>query len=315
MALIGSYLGILTIRAAVAWLGEQPVYQIPFREIQLDPPPPPWYRGGRGAFLEDVRHRARMPERLPLLGMRPDELKRVFERSPWTEEARVEYRPLGVIVRLTYRQPVAVVEISPAEKYLIDESAVILPREDLDEDVEQFAREHLIIRIKGIGLAPPQESRPGVEWKPRPGITDLAPGNGRVKSAAKLARFLGEKLRTIDLNSNPALGFRSINPMDDAPDYRGLFLWKDDDQTYLLWGEAPGEEKMGELRAEEKWEKICAWAGSAKRRTLPYGFFWMIDESGLVPDGADRRPPASARSGRPPRDRQAILTNDSGQRP
>src|SRR5690348_18368455 len=62
LALLGSYLGILAIRAAVAWLGEQPAYQIPFREIQLDPPPPPWYRGGREAFLEHVRHRARMPE-------------------------------------------------------------------------------------------------------------------------------------------------------------------------------------------------------------------------------------------------------------
>jgi hypothetical protein len=312
--LIGSYLGILALRAAVAWLGEQPAYQIPFREIQLDPPPPSWYRGGREAFLEDVRHRARMTERFPLLGMKPGELKRVFERSPWTEEVRgIVYRPLGVIVRLAYRRPVALIEVSPAEKYLIDESAVILSREGAEEEVERFAKQHLIIKIKGAGLAPPQEPEPGIEWKPRPGITDLAPGNGRIRSAAKLACFLAEMLRTTDLNSHPGLGFRSINPMDDAKDYRGLFLWNDDDQTYLLWGEAPGEERNGELKAEEKWAKICAWGQSAKRRTLPDGFFWMIDESGLVPDGANRRPPASARSGRPTRDRQAILTIVPGQ--
>jgi hypothetical protein len=104
--------------------------------------------------------------------------------------------------------------------------------------------------------------------------------------------------------------------MDDETERkRGLFLWNDDDQTYLLWGEGPGEEKNGELKAEEKWAKICAWGRSAKRRTLPDGYFWKIDESGLVPDGADRRPPASARSGRPPHDRQAILTKDPGQTP
>jgi hypothetical protein len=313
--LLGSYLGILAIRAAIAWLGDQPAYQIPFREIQLDPPPPPWYRGGSEAFLEDVRHRARMPERFPLLGMKPDALQRVFQCSPWTVEVRVDYRPLGVIVGLTYRQPVALVEISPTEKYLIDESAVILPREDVDEDVERFAREHLMIKIKGAGLAPPQESEPGIEWKPRPGITDVAPGNGRIKSAAKLARFLAEKLRAIDLNTHPGLGFRSINPMDDAKDYRGLFLWNDDDQTYLLWGEAPGEEEKGKLSAEDKWARTCAWERSVSRRSLPEGHYWRIDESGLVSAGADRRPPASARSGRPPRDRQAILTKDSGQTP
>ena len=317
VALLGSYLGILAIRAAVAWLGDQPAYQLPFRDIQVDPPPPPWYRGGREAFLEDVRRRAKMPERFPLLGMTPDELKRVFKCSPWAEEVRgIVYRPLGVTVRLAYRRPVALVEIPPNEKYLIDESAVILPRDVVDEDIERFAKQHLMIKIKGKGLASPLLSEPGIEWKPRPGITDLAPGNGRIKSAAKLAGFLREKLRSLDRTTSPALNFLYINPMDDETECeRGLFLWNDDEQIYVLWGDAPGEEKDKELSAEEKWARICAWGQSAKRRTLPDGYFWKIDRSGLVPDGAHRRPPASAKSGRAPQDRQAILTKDPGQTP
>src|SRR5262249_6069992 len=149
-------------------------------------------------------------------------------------------------------------------------------------------------KIKGAGIAPPQESEPGLEWKPRPGLTDLAPGNGRIKSAAKLAGFLRVKLRSLNHTTSPALNFLYINPMDDEMDDvterdRGLFLWNDDEQIYVLWGDAPGEEKSGELTAEEKWAKIRDWGRSAKRRTLPDGHFWKIDKSGLVPDGADRR--------------------------
>src|SRR5262245_9045435 len=47
---LGSYLFYLSARAARSWLAAQPAYQVPFRAIELEPPPPPWYRGGASGF-------------------------------------------------------------------------------------------------------------------------------------------------------------------------------------------------------------------------------------------------------------------------
>jgi hypothetical protein len=254
-----------------------------------------------------------MPATFSLLGLKPDELKRAFECSPWTLEVRgITYRPLGVSVRLDYRRPVAVVEVSADETYLIDEEAVLLPQEGLDRDLSSFARESLLVTIKGEGLAGPHDPKPGIMWKPRAGTTDLAPGNGRIPAAAKLASFLQRKLQTTDSTVYPGLSLRQINPMDEDKAYRGLFLWNREDKTYVLWGEAPGEEKQGELAAEEKWARISVWSRSETRRTLPDGRYWKIAGPGLVPDGTERRPPASTRVIKPPHDREAILTKDPG---
>jgi hypothetical protein len=312
--LLGSYLGFLAFRAAVVWLGDQPAYQLRFVDIRLDPPPPPWYRGGSDAFLQDVRRRARMPERFSLLGLKAEELKRAFVCSPWIEEVLgITYRPLGVTVRLAYRRPVALVEITPVEKYPIDESAVILPLEGLDLDPAGVNSEPVLLTIKGLGLSAPQDPRPGIEWKPRAGTTEIAPGNAHISASAKLAGFLKEKMAGIDRMANPGLNFLYINPMDPAEKYRGLFLWNHDERTYVLWGEAPGEERADELRAEEKWVKMVEWSRTEKQRTLPEGRFWRIVRSGLILDGGERLAPVSTRSGRPPRDREAILTRDPGQ--
>jgi hypothetical protein len=313
--LVGLYLGYRALCAARKWLADQPAYQLDFGAIELDPPPPPWYRGGTRRFVEEVRRLARMPRKVPLLALRKDELEHAFEHSPWTEDVvKVTYPPLGVTVHLVYHQPVALVEISPRERYLIDESATILPAEDVDRDLDEFASQEALITIKGAGLAAPRNPQPGLLWKCRAGMSEVAPGNGQIPAAAKLARFLVTKLRSIDRVSNPALDFSYINPMDHPDDYRGLFLWNEQDKTYVLWGEAPGAEIPGGLDAEEKWKRIYDWSRTEKRRTLPDGHYWRIVGPGLIEAGADRRPPASGRVAPPRRDHGAILTKDPGQR-
>lgn len=302
--LLGCYVAYLTARAARTWLGDQPAYQLPFRSIVLDPPPPSWYRGGSEAFLEDLRRRAGVPETISLLRLKPEELRRDFEQSPWTKKVeKITYRPLGVAVRLDYLRPVALVETASKKTYLVDRSAILLPLEDVDLNQLRPGRD--LITIKSDGLEDPQDPRVGLPWKPRAGLADLAPGNDRIPAAAKLAEFLIEKKRSIDRASNPALDITYINPID----YRGLFLWNAESH-YILWGQAPGEEGSEGLDAEGKWEKLLDWNRSTPRRALPEGDFWKITPEGVIHREYDSQ---AASAGRPRRDRATIPAKASGQ--
>ncbi len=305
--------GYQAVQYARRGLAAQPAYQFPFRAIALEPPPPDWYRGGTPHFLDDVRRQAKMPETVPILELKRDELKQAFLHSPWTEEVlQVVYPPLGVAVHLAFRRPVAFIETSSGEKYLVDGSAVILPQEDLDTDVEAFVKEHRLIRIKGRRLTPPLDTRPGTTWKPRAGATDLAEGNDRIPSAVKLAGFLVEKMRTLDKDGRPALDIRYINPMDDKG--RGLFMWNAE-STIILWGDAPGEERPESLKAEEKWQRLREWS-RRKEPTAPSGadLYWQITPSGVVSTNFTKDPsPESAQVGRSSKDASAIRTAGPGQ--
>jgi hypothetical protein len=308
VCLIGLYLVERAGSAARQWLADQPAYQLDFRAIELIPPPPSWYRGGTARFLEDVRHRSGMPERFPVLRLRKDELKHVFERSPWTEEVpRVAYRPLGVTVQLSYHRPVAIVETTEGGRYLVDRSAIILPADDLAVDLPRFAAEQGLILIKGRGLAEPWNPKPGLPWETRPGLADVSEGSRRIKSAAKLAGFLLDKLRPFDRKSEPALDF-AINPMDG----RGLFLWNAESASYIFWGQAPGEESEGAPGAAEKWEILRDWSRTEKQRNVPVGDFWEITKSGVhrVPPPA----PESARIAPAVKDASAFRAKAPGHR-
>src|SRR4051812_38455292 len=68
------YGGSQVVRLLVAWLHRRPEYQLPCRQIVLDPPPPPWIRTGRLGLLERVRLQARWPEPLPVLELDPEDL-------------------------------------------------------------------------------------------------------------------------------------------------------------------------------------------------------------------------------------------------
>lgn len=307
--LIASYLAYLGARSARSWLSDQPAYQLPFRSIVLDPPPPSWYRGGAPGFLEDVRERASMPESIPLLQLKEAELQRAFQRSPWTEEVRtVIYPPLGATVRLAYRRPVALVETSKARRiYLVDREAVILPIDEVDLD--ELRCDRGLITIKGDDLAEPLDARPGLPWRPRAGLADLAPGNELIPAAARLADFLLEKLASIDRKANPALDIRYINPIDRGG--RGLFLWNVE-ETYILWGKAPGEEGSDDLAAEEKWEKLCEWSRSTVDRRVPLGDYWKIGPAGVYHQQIEEKG-NSARRALPRRDGSTIPARGLGQ--
>jgi hypothetical protein len=293
-----------------AWLGDQPGYQVPFGSIVLEPPPPDWYRGGREAFLEDVRRRARMSDTFSVLKLRLDELKYIFQRSPWTEAVdRVEYPPGGAIVRLRYREPVAVVATYDRESFLVDGSAVILPAEDLDCDLQTFEKQQHLIRIQGAGLAGPAQSTPGLAWKVKPGVNDIARGNDKIDSATGLAGFLRRKMGAADASHPPPINVTHINPMDLSG--RGLFVWIDG-TICVFWGNYPDKDAPGVLSDDEKWEKLTEWHRTDRLKELPPKHFWEITAGGLVHlIGSPAR--QSARNDQPARDASAIRVNGSGQ--
>ncbi len=302
--LIGAILAYRAGIAAVAWLGDQAAYQLPFRSIVLDPPPPAWYRGGSVQFLENVRRRAGMPETIPLLKFKANELQDVFKLSPWTQEVvQITYRPLGLTIRLNYHRPVAIVVTSSHQEYLVDRSAIILPLQEVDR--ERLQRDLGLIRIEGDGLSDPLDPQPGIVWKPKGGLHDIALGNEHIADAAEVAGFLAEKMHSLDKDANPALNIRSINPMDEDKEYRGQFL-SNAESTYILWGEAPGKEDSRSLGAEEKWKKLCEWSQTEKNRILPYRHFWKITSAGLIHVDPKRPASESARMARPVRDGSTI---------
>jgi hypothetical protein len=273
-----AFLGARATQTTVAWLQDQDEYQLPFRSIQLvSTKPPDWYRGGAADFLEKVRQYAREKKILPVLRLEPGRIKLAFQKHPLVGSVvRVTYPPRGVGVELEFREPVAWVQVSPTERYLVDEKARILPPEEVDLD-RLVSRHGRLIAIGGMGLSGPADPRPGAIWRPKPGITDLAEGNGRIPDAAQLAGFLAREIRALPTPCPPALDIQWIWPMD--PQGRGLFIWNAE-ATWILWGEAPGQESAGSLTAEEKWAALRQWSETTKTRRLPPRHYYVISKSG-----------------------------------
>jgi hypothetical protein len=283
VALVISGSGLLlwvAFRTTHAWLVAQPLYQLPFDQIEITPPPE-WIRGGRQAFLKSVQERAGISKPLPLLDLEKEQVKAIFLGSPWVENVLVSHPPLGLSVELQYREPVAWVQVdgekAPDFYYLIDRNATILPRSDVDP--EWLKRRGPLVVIRGNGLLSPLDPRPGTIWKPKAGVGDIVEGNLRIPSAAKLAGFLADKVRSDGSSLPPALQICQMDPTD--PRGRGLFLWNGED-TWILWGGAPGDESPGELVAEEKWAMLRSWSERTADRRLPMADCWEITKGGVV---------------------------------
>ncbi len=272
--------GFLAGQALVQWLQDQEDYQIPFRSIRLETELPAWYRGEIADFLESVRRCAREAELLPVLRLEPRRLARTFGAHPLVDrDVRVSYPPRGIRVALRFRQPVALVEISATERYLLDETARILPMEEVD--LARLRTLEPLIRIWAEGLAGPLTSEPGATWRPKPGVLCLDERNGRIPGAAGLAGFLVRKIRELGPARAPALEILDIVVTDPAAKGRGLFLWNRE-QTAILWGAAPGEESLGNLTADQKWAALCDWSRRTRHRTLPPGDYWEFTREGRL---------------------------------
>jgi hypothetical protein len=265
--------------AAIAWLHHQPRYQLSFLDIELKPPPPGWFRGGRAGFLKQVRENARESEMLELMELQKGSLDRDqialdFKKDPWVEDVpRVDYPPHSITVHLAYRTPVAWIQAPPAPPVYLDRRGFVVPMDDVDKE-----KLGPLLRVIGKGLEQASEgNQPGLQWRPSATSSDGARLRACVEEACTLAGFLVEPERASESSSTPALRVMRII----AADHRGLWLVTSED-AIILWGEPPGKERNGSLMALEKWEIFGRWAKVPERRTLPPGDYWEFSKSGLV---------------------------------
>lgn len=287
------FLGSWAVRTTLDWLAVQAPYQIPFKQIHLVNPPPPWFLGGKDALLEGVRKSAGEPETISMLQVSPERLALSFKKYAWVEGVKVSYMPGQIDVVLRYRQPVAWVQLSSSDQIVIDEKGNILPTEDVN------VSPGTLIKVIGPGLTAPADRQPGVVWKVRDG-SGLERNDERIVAAARMASFLLQEPQKSDAQRSNALRIRVINVADLSG--RGLFIFNDEDIA-VLWGKAPGDEPPGKPTAAEKWDMLRRWQETEKARFLAEGDFWAFSNDRLrhvCPPKHVRHQPTKERPQQPP---------------
>jgi hypothetical protein len=279
VALLAAALG-LTVAGVVGsqllgslknWLHGQKLYETTFGAIELEPPPPPWYCGGRTGFLRGVQDAAQRPD-VPYSALDIDlaELRREFRLYCWVKRVGQVQRkwPNRIIVPLDYRNPVARAHL-PGKPglVLLDDEGVILPATDVNPE----AVDHAAL-IKG--LDPPFEPRPGRVWSSTEGRPDP-----RVLAAVKLAAFLQSALARAREPISPVLQPKVIHPVPDAGD--GLFV-ENAESSLIYWGDSPGSERPGSLTAEEKWEMLQRWLPHRPPAPVRFPFYLSFTKEEVI---------------------------------
>jgi hypothetical protein len=225
----------------------QPDYLVAAESIEITPPPA-WIRSS--IVAETVRD-AGLPPQLSILDKDlAGQLSRAFGLHPWVAkvgEIQTSY-PASIRVELTYRRPVAMVEVS--EGLLpIDVEGVLLPTLDFTpQDAQNYPR------VAGISSRPLKSV--GTSW-----------GDPSVAAAGQLAALLHPlsdilphpTIRLADApfgNQNPA-GTGKQQPAGGT----GLsLLIATQAGGIFVWGSAPSAEGPEEKGAEEKIQKLRQFA-------------------------------------------------------
>src|SRR5207249_1180584 len=145
----------------------RPEYRLPATGISITPPPH-WVPHD---LVAQVAERANLPRDLSLLDERlVDDVAEAFRHSPWVEEvvSVTKLYPAKMTVVLSYRRPVAMVEVKQG-KYPIDAYGVLLPPQEFS-----VAETRTYPTIAGVSSTP--QGPAGTEW-----------GDAIVCEAAKLA--------------------------------------------------------------------------------------------------------------------------------
>lgn len=154
-----------------------------------------------------------------------EQVAQAFALHPWVEHVQQvsKHHPARVDVVLSYRRPVAMVEV-PGGLYPVDITGILLPSADFS--AEQ-ARDYP--RLSGIDTIP--VGPVGTYW-----------GDHRVRGGAAIAAQLGDVWI--------AWGLARIVPSDASA--TGTYDLFTRGQTKILWGHAPPAEAAGEATVEEK---------------------------------------------------------------
>lgn len=297
---LGGYGGRLAIRSAVAWLHAQPRYQLDFTRIQLDPPAPPWIRGGNQTVLQTVLKNSGEDKVLSVPALETGRLTDAFKKSPWVEQVesiRFSY-PNQVVVNLKFRKPVALIKEKPKPpdrmplSFVLDEEGYILPPDEIDPDRVSIkfdasrSQDSLIeIQTSEDNPNPPKSRAAGTLWKTTPVGSEPTLADLHVRACARLAGFLKRKQQETK-PALEALKVKLIYHLSEA-DGRAMVVYNYESDTLsskLVWGKAPGEEVLGSLSAEEKWTMLKEWARSSPRQILQrFDEYWVFQKDGLKP--------------------------------
>ena len=242
LALLGWTALVLADRSA-RWLHSQPEFSVPFEGIELVPEPPRALRDGRAAILSRVRERAKVDGLIRLLDQDLRELGLSFAKhSPWVAKVDRVARayPNRILIQVTYREPVARVDLSPDRFVAVADDGVVIAGEDLIPSIAAS-----LPRLKGF-TSPPQDL---------PGHYLGADRDGRVPAEISAAVALAKFLRASAGADGQPARFASVNVSKGAD----RLLLRTQGGLWVLWHNAPGREDPDEPAASEKLDRFLQW--------------------------------------------------------
>ena len=220
-------------------LHEQPEYAVTVKDIHVTPPPE-WVPQD---IAQQVYSSAGLPDEMSLLddGL-VQQVAEAYRSHPWIKSVQQvkKQQPASVLVSVTYRKPVALVEVREG-LYPIDADGVLLPPRDFRrEDVYKYPI------VSRIGTIPAGSA--GHEW-----------GDPVVLGAARLAEILTTKNDKGEAYWNALSVQRIESPVriaanDSLNDL--IYRLRTKGGSEIIWGRAPGTGHPGEVTADKKIRRL-----------------------------------------------------------
>jgi hypothetical protein len=261
-------------RTLVAWLHHQPEYQLRFADIEIEPPVPPWIKGGRKALLENIQAGRKALDSFSALDIPLEQIRNAFHLNPWVSSTDRVVRtfPNKVTIFVTLREPMARVSVANKSWFIVDREGKVLPEEEVE-----LSRLDLPVMIV---LKTPPSSPPiaGLDW---PGVqnTETSGSKSRVALSISLARFLRDRMSAEKGRKNvPQVASIFV----DEKDYLGLML-KFDNRLHVFWGRDADRGKSSEPSDLEKWRRITARTWDQEGLTTPkFRLYLEFTRDGVV---------------------------------
>ncbi len=213
----------LAVAARYGWqqvkdqVAQDPAYMLEPDCIEITPPPS-WIRAN---ILADAVRDGGLAGMSILERDLTVKIARAFSLQTWVRDVRRvrKEHPARVVVDLTYRKPVAMVEVTMNDRpglLPVDQDGVLLPPSDFS--AEQ-ARDYLRISLTNAAPAGPV----GTPW-----------GDPRVTDAARIAMLLDEHWKQLGL-------YRvSVEPAESSADSPGpVYVLTTRRGTRVVWGTSP----------------------------------------------------------------------------
>ena len=233
-------------------LSEYPAYQLSRSAVQVIPEKPEWVPKD---FLLTVTGSEMWPEDGTSIfdATLVERVAGAFADHRWVAEVeRVERRvPAGVVVRLTFRRPVAWIETAGG-RVAVDVTGVRLPGEDL---VGETAERYPVVR--------------GVTSQP-PAIDAVAWNDPGVVAAAQLAAELESYWEPFDL---VAIVVKRRDPMGNSVGDHMVLELLTRGGSRVVWGRPPGTGHLGELTTAQKIGRIMQFISHFDSLDPPDGPF------------------------------------------